>query len=124
MIIHFGLLYHIENVDENLRTCAAMSDRIFLETEVLDSLDDTKTRMLEEDGQKYDTGLTTKTLMISPFYIKRIFEERGMTVDIIADRSLNWGPHVYDWPQKNDGSWVQHRRRFFHVARTSPPQAG
>jgi SAM-dependent methyltransferase len=117
VIIHFGLLYHIDNVDENLRACAGMSDRIFLETEVLDSQDDKKVFVIEEDGKKYDTGLARKTSMISALYIKRIFEERGMAVDVIADGRLNWGPHIYDWKHKNDGSWQQHRRRFFNVTR-------
>lgn len=115
VIIHFGLLYHISDVEKNIAMCTRMSDRIFLETEVLDSQDDREVRILHEDLKNYDTGLASDVSMISPFYIKRVFEENGMDVDIISDRSLNAGVHVYDWAHNNDSSWMRHRRRFFHA---------
>jgi SAM-dependent methyltransferase len=118
VIIHFGLLYHIENIDENVRMCAAMSDQVFLETEVLDSQDPNKVTVLQEDANNYDNGLAGRVSMISPFYIKRLFEEAGMTVEISSDKALNAGPHVYDWQHKNDGSWSKHRRRFFSAFRS------
>jgi hypothetical protein len=117
VIIHFGLLYHVRNIEENLRTCTLMSDRIFLETEVLDSQDQNLVKILEEDANNYDNGLAGTVAMISPFYIKRVFEENGMNVRVSSDRSLNAGPHIYDWEHKNDGSWLKHRRRFFYASR-------
>jgi SAM-dependent methyltransferase len=117
VIVHFGLLYHIKNVDQNVGLCAQMADRVFLETEVLDSQDDRKAVVMKEDRRSYDTGLVGEFTMISPFYIKRLFEESGMTAKIHSDRALNSGPHVYDWEHKNDGTWSKHRRRFLFATR-------
>ena len=40
LIIHFGVLYHINNVESHIQSLANLTKYIFLETEVCDSLDE------------------------------------------------------------------------------------
>jgi 2-polyprenyl-3-methyl-5-hydroxy-6-metoxy-1,4-benzoquinol methylase len=46
LILHFGLLYHLRNVDAHMRHCFSMADDIVLETVVCDSSDPTKIVMV------------------------------------------------------------------------------
>jgi len=102
LLIHFGLLYHVENVEQNLRNCAELSDEIVLETEVVDSLDDQRVVLCTEDADCFASALHGTGSRPSPFYIKRVFEELGYDVDIITDKRLNSGIDVYDWEHRND----------------------
>lgn len=118
LLIHFGLLYHITNIDSHLASCAAVSDRIYLETEVLDTDDPYMTVTLPADLERHDHGLDERgATMIGPRYIERVFGECGMRCVVHRDRELNVDVHVYDWEPKNDGTHVRHRRRFFEVIR-------
>jgi len=118
LLIHFGLLYHVENVEQNLRNCAELSDEIVLETEVVDSLDDQRVVLCTEDADCFASALHGTGSRPSPFYIKRVFEELGYDVDIITDKRLNSGIDVYDWEHRNDGTWGHGKRRFFWIRRT------
>ena len=77
LIINFGLIYHLKNVDEHLNCCFKVSDDIFLETVVCDSTDPYKIfyakriRLVDEEALE---GIGSRP---SPFYIERIANENN-----------------------------------------------
>ena len=103
LIINFGLLYHLKNLDEHLNCCFKVSDDIFLETVVCDSTDPYKIFYCEENkNHNYDAleGIGSRP---SPFYIERIANEHNYDVSRYFTADLNvWNDFVYDWEHRND----------------------
>jgi len=120
LAIHFGLLYHIRNLEQNLASTAVLSDEIVLETEVIDSLDPNAKVLVEQTKAHRDRSLEGYGSRASPNLIKRFFESRGFAVEIITDPSLNTAQHNYSWNHKNDGSHRDGMRRFFRISKQKP----
>ena len=120
LAIHFGLLYHIRNYEQNLACTATLSDNIVLETEVVDSFDPHKVVMFEENKEHRDRSIIGWGFRCSPFFIKEFFENKGFDVDIVNDRWLDTPTHNYSWEHKNDGSHQANRRRFFRIVKRAP----
>lgn len=113
MIINFGLIYHLKNVEKHLICCAKMSDEILLEGTVCDSTDPSKIFFLEEPeglGQALD-GVGSRP---GPYYIERIFENNNFEVIRHFSKDLNSESYVYDWEHNNDNSIFSNRRRFWN----------
>ena len=117
LAIHFGLLYHIRNLEGNLSSTAAIADDIVLETEVVDSLDPRTVVLVPQDKRHHDRSLEGVGSRCSPFYIKEFFEQRGFDVEIITDPFLNIVQHHYSWQHKNDGRSRDGMRRFFRISK-------
>lgn len=112
LIINFGLLYHIKNIDEHLNCCAKMSDNIILESEVCDSSDPDKIIYIRESNSSNEAldGIGGRP---SPFYVERILEENNFKVLRFFENSINTDFHVYDWKHKNNDRVVENHRRFW-----------
>jgi hypothetical protein len=50
LIIHWGLLYHLENWKDDLKHCLAHTNLICLESEIADSSEDTHDEKITEAG--------------------------------------------------------------------------
>ena len=117
LIINFGLIYHLKNVDKHLNCCFKMSDDIFLETVVSDSTDPYKIFYVKENINKDEEALEGTGSRPSPFYIERIAQENNFEAIRYFSADLNSGVFVYDWPHRNDNRLGENwrLRRFWRL---------
>ena len=116
LIINFGLIYHLKNVEKNLNCCAKMSDEILLESNVCDSNDPSKIIYVNHpDGISQSVGGVGSRC--SPSYIERIFENNNFNVIRCWSKDLNSEPYVYDWEHNNDDSLDGKKRLFWNFKR-------
>jgi SAM-dependent methyltransferase len=112
LIIHFGLLYHIEDVEGHMKTVLGMADDVILETVVADSTDPQTILIVPERSEVNEEAIHGVGSRPSPFYIERIAEEQGFGVERYFHGDLNTDGFVYDWAHKNDnsdGGWWKRR---------------
>jgi SAM-dependent methyltransferase len=126
LIVDFGLLYHLRNVDQHLQCCFAMTDDIFLETVVCDSADPFAILYCEEDSGMDEESLRGTGSRPSPAYVERLAAENGFAVHRYFDADLNVGDQfVYDWEQLNDGRDGEWRlRRLWRFTRPRAADVG
>jgi SAM-dependent methyltransferase len=120
LILHFGLLYHLKNVDEHMRLCFSMTDDIVLETVVCDSADPRKLVMLPGRAEVIEESIHGLGCRPSPGYIERLAEEAGFNVErhFTSDLNTSDGQFIYDWKsENNDDLGGFHKRRFWRFQR-------
>jgi SAM-dependent methyltransferase len=104
LIINFGLIYHLTNVDQHLQTCFGMADDMILESVVCDSTDPHRLVLVPGDANVDEETLTGTGSRPSPFYIERLAMESGFAADRYFTADLNHQHNFrYDWKHKNDG---------------------
>jgi SAM-dependent methyltransferase len=103
LIINFGLLYHLKNVDEHLKCCFRISDDMVFETVVCDSTDPHKIFFCDENKDIDEEALEGIGSRPSPFYIERIAKENNFEPIRYFSSDLNSGDQfLYDWDHRND----------------------
>ncbi len=117
IILHLGVLYHLEPTHSSLRHAARCATHLVLETEVCDSSDDVFT-LTDEDG--YDQAFSGHGCRPSAARIERILAEEAMTFTRMDDGRCNSGMHVYDWPVMDTGSYTHGQRRFWFAEKAQP----
>jgi hypothetical protein len=114
IIIHWGVLYHLNDWKSDLISTLKHSDLIFLESEVSDSNDvNFDLKITERDG--YDQSLNGIGSRPSADNIERIIEENGFSFERFDDESLNSSFHQYNWKVENTNTWRDGLRRFWIV---------
>lgn len=113
LIIHWGVLYHLDNWEDDLKSALAHGGIIALETEVADSDDPTFEIKVDEVG--YDQALNGKGTRPSAAKIEAKFKELGATAVRYDDESLNSQVHTYNWRVKETKTWTIGHRRFWVV---------
>lgn len=111
IILHWGVLYHIENVQKNLVNVLNHCDYLLLETEVIDHEDSICPIVTENNS--YDQAFHFKGSRPSTSYIETIFDTCGFKYQIILDPILNSGFHRYDWKAMNTKLFEDGQRRFW-----------
>jgi hypothetical protein len=111
IIVHWGLLYHLKEIDSHLEMISKHCSILFLETEVADS--DDQHFFIQTDESGYDQAFNSKGIRPSAPYVERILSRNGFQFKRIEDPILNWDFHMYDWPLKNTGTWNHGLRRFW-----------
>jgi len=111
VVLHMGLLYHLNNFKFSLTESGRVSDLIILETEVSDSTDPTFCRKILEEG--YDQSIHGVGCRPSEFLVEGILQSMGFDFVKILDRDLNSSIHRYDWCNRNTGQWAYGLRRFW-----------
>jgi SAM-dependent methyltransferase len=117
LTIHMGVLYHLADFKSALERACRDSQRIVLETEVVDSDDPTLLISTNESG--FDQAKNGIGVRPTAAAIEQVLESAGMTFTRIADSRCNSGFHVYDWPVQNTRTWRHGLRRFWFVERIS-----
>ena len=107
LIIDFGLIYHLKNVDAHLKHCFAMADDILLETVICDSPDPHKIVFLDENRSRDDEALDGIGSRVTSAYVERLAEENGFDFERFDTPDLNAGDEsnqqfLYDWTPRND----------------------
>jgi hypothetical protein len=111
IILHWGLLYHLKEIEIHLEKILQKCNMLILETEVSDSDDDSFFISTHEDG--YDQAFNNKGIRPSPSYVEKVLEKNGFQFKLIKDPILNSDFHNYDWEIKNTKTWRHGLRRFW-----------
>jgi len=111
IILHWGLLYHLHEVEEHLKEVSKKCNMLLLETEVCDSDDTDFYIKTTENG--YDQAFNNSGIRPSPSYIERLLNNNGFQFKMIKDPILNTEFHSYDWDVKNSREWKNGLRRFW-----------
>jgi hypothetical protein len=112
IVLHWGLLYHLSDIETHLEKVSNICNLLLLETEVSDSdCKDFYIRVREFDG--YDQAFNTIGIRPSAAYVESVLEENGFQFKLIKDPILNSGIHSYDWDVKNSETWKAGLRRFW-----------
>lgn len=115
LIIHFGLLYHLENWENDLLTCVEKSKLVALETEVLNT---TKNISLSNREWGDDQALNGIGVYCSSKKIEDFFKQNNIFYVRYDDPKLNTSHYKYDWIEnkkkiiKKDGY-----RRFWIISK-------
>ena len=110
IILHWGVLYHLKNVNNHLKNVCDNCDYLLLETEVCDT-DDIVNINVPESG--YDQSFNGSGSRPSPKLIEMNLEENGFEYKMIMDEILNSGFHRYDWKPSNNNGYSHGLRRFW-----------
>jgi len=102
LILHTGVLYHLKNYKQNLIECFKHCDNIFLETEVVDSLEDIV--IYEEQDNRYDQAYHGVGAKPSDKNLENIIKYNGFEFIRYFKSDLNSDSHSYDWVHKNDNN--------------------
>lgn len=112
VILHWGLLYHLTEIENHLREISGKCDVLLLESEVSDSDEDDFYIVTEEKG--YDQAFNHKGIRPSPAYVEKILWKNGFNnILMIKDSILNAYFHRYDWDISNSKQWEKGLRRFW-----------
>ncbi len=116
LILNLGFLEVVTKVDHVMDCCCRMSDRIFVETMVCDSLDPDKVMIVDWLPGYVDHPLRGKGARPSPGYIEQFFKSRGYVTRRAFDADLNTYMHVYDWKHEDRGA-ADNYRRFWYLSK-------
>jgi len=111
IILHWGLLYHLNEIEKHLEHVSNKCDVLLLETEVSDS--DDKDFYISTAESGIDQAFNGKGIRPSESYVERILVNNGFTFKLIKDSILNSGFHIYDWNIQNSKSSTNGLRRFW-----------
>lgn len=111
VILHFGVAYHLMNVEEHLLSLKDKCHYLFLDCEVIDSHDENMELIKTE--KDYDKSLHGKARYRTEQYYESLLKKMGFQYIKITDKSLNTTMHRYNWTPTNSGSHFSqysHRR--------------
>lgn len=114
-VIHWGILYHLNNWQQDLKCTLEHSKVVFLESEVSDSLDPNFEIKAEESSNKNDQAFSGTGSRPSAAFIEKILDSFGAKWTRYDDEMLNSGFHEYDWISKDDRTQTNGRRRFWII---------
>ena len=110
ILLHWGVLYHLQNIDDHFIKVANSCDYLFLETEVCDSSD---SMVLQTEEVGFDQAYSGIGSRPSPCYVESLLKKHGFAYKLILDPILNASFHKYDWNIENKGDWKHGLRRFW-----------
>lgn len=111
IILHWGLLYHLKEIENHLKDVCEKCDVILLETEVSDSDDDKFYITTKEKG--YDQAYNNIGIRPSEKYVEKVLSNNGFKFFMIKDSVVNSTFHNYDWEITNTKTWRHGLRRFW-----------
>lgn len=125
VLIHFGVMYHLDNWKQDLINALKCSDIIILESEIADADGIAEYKIYDPEG--YDQAINTEKRATRPTaeYVESVFKENGFDYVRYDDSDLNAGIHRYDWKVENTAKDKDYSRyvgagmRRFWVARKS-----
>jgi hypothetical protein len=116
LVIHWGLLYHLDNWEKDLLNSLRVGKVLSLETEVLSSSDTAKEIKRTEFGD--DQALHRFGTYVTSNSIESLFEQFGYQFLRYDDKSLNCPPYEYDWSPKENTFQQDGLRRFYMVIKS------
>ena len=111
VIVQWGLLYHLEEIENHLKMVSQKCKILLLETEVSDSSDVSLFVSVQEGG--YDQAFNSKGIRPSQTNVEEKLTRNGFKFRVIKDSILNSDFHIYDWDEQNTGRYPSGLRRFW-----------
>jgi len=111
IIVHWGLLYHLSEIEIHLEKISKKCDLLLLETEISDTNDENFYISVNENG--LDQAFNNVGIRPSPTYVEKILEKNGFQFKCIKDPILNSDFHHYDWYIQETKTWRHGLRRFW-----------
>jgi 2-polyprenyl-3-methyl-5-hydroxy-6-metoxy-1,4-benzoquinol methylase len=115
LIIHTGMLYHIDKYEDHLADCLKNCHNMILETEVCDSDDENFHLYVEEDSSFYDKSFSKRSYRPSPNRLEKIIKDNGGTFEKLTDESCDIHFHSYSWPMTNTKEWRHGLRALWFI---------
>ena len=116
VVIHWGVLYHIDNWKEDLQTAICHGNIIFLESEVCDS-NDPNIEIKVQESDSYDQAFNATNIGSRPSasMIEQIISGTGSTFIRYDDADINSDTHIYNWVVQNTNQAPNGQRRFWII---------
>lgn len=119
-IIHWGVLYHLDNWQQDLKCALQHSKVIFLESEVCDSSDPTFEIKVKEEKNECDQAFSGKGSRPSPAFIESVLDSQNAKWKRYDDEDINSDisnkvQHRYNWITKETKTWSVGLRRFWII---------
>jgi predicted TPR repeat methyltransferase len=111
VILHWGLLYHLSEIQVHLERVSQKCNVLLLETEVSFSDDKDYFQLTNEEG--YDQAFYNTGIRPSQKYVENLLDVNGFQYVLIKDPILNSDFHRYDWDITNEKPHAQALRRFW-----------
>jgi SAM-dependent methyltransferase len=112
IVIHWGVLYHLDNWRQDLACAAKHTNLLFLESEVCDSEDpEFEIKVDQVDG--YDQDLGKFSTRPSAAAIEEQIIENGFLYNRFDNKELNHDFHCYDWEPLTTNLFTKGHRRFW-----------
>jgi predicted RNA methylase len=111
IVLHWGVLYHLREIENHLQKIGESCDILLLETEVCDSDNDSFFIQTNECGP--DQAFNTLGIRPSQAYVEKVLSTVGFKYKCIIDPILNSESHIYDWKITNSNTWKHGLRRFW-----------
>ena len=97
LVIHFGVLYHLDDWKQDLRCAIETAPLVLLETEATDSLDPTYEQKIRE-GDHYDQAFNFNATRFSDTHVEAFLTELGVPFTRYDDPAIDVLPiFVYSW---------------------------
>lgn len=97
IILHMGVLYHLESV-QSIRDACQHCTHLILESRVVDSIDPEYYLIKTENKNADDSSYTGNAIMPSPMLVETTLHEAGFEYVRIRD-DLECGDHAYAWEE-------------------------
>jgi hypothetical protein len=110
ILLHWGVLYHIDNVENHLTNICKHCDSLLLETLVCDT-DISHIVKLTESG--YDQAFHHNASRPSQKFVEDILTRNNFEFVMIKDSILNASFHIYDWEICNTLTHNHNLRRYW-----------
>lgn len=114
VVIHFGVLYHLNDWKQDLKCALNHTDLMILESEVANS-ENPEFELKYIDHQAYDQAVNRIASRPSASYIESVLTEQGFTFVRYDDADLDSGFHRYSWTVNEGGPQGTGMRRFWIV---------
>jgi len=116
LVIHWGVLYHLEFWKRDLIRALKFGKQVCLETEVIDSYDPHAV-IHRREAAGFDQAIYGLGCFPSPAHIERILEENDATFVRYDDKELDSDYHNYSWKATgtDDSEHKPGRRRFWMI---------
>lgn len=115
LILHLGVLYHLNDINYSLERSINSADHVILETEVCDSDDHNTVIKIVEDKASYDQSFTGHGSRPSARYIEQFVEKYGASFERISGNECNSLFHQYNWEVQGSAEWRHGLRRFWYI---------
>ena len=114
VVIHWGVLYHLDNWRQDLKCALKHGNLIFLESEVCDS-DNCDFELKIQEFDYYDQSLNGIGSRPSANNIEKHLVQLGAHFKRFDDKDLSSNHHIYDWKVKNTNRWKNGLCRFWII---------
>lgn len=113
LIIHMGLLYHLQDPEYSIKQVCKHCNNLVIETTVMDHYDEHKIVFRTEKG--FDQGIHNIGSFFSEYFVERCLNESGFYYLMVRGNRCNYYCWTYDYKATGDNKHF--RRMWFCKAR-------